>query len=211
MKIWKSTWATYQNRIPLPTEAQQASLDKKRLKIHSNLAKAESSLATQIRTEKIGLANFLFNRRVPNVNSPACICGWPRQTAKHAIMHCQLIDGRNELVNQVKTNNYRTIIEKADSMVNAGRYTKTVFNCSDHAVRIVPVDTAFEMFDFFPFSFVLFRFLSRTSQIHVIRYTEGSWGSRRRLFWLLGFYSLKGFPMYNSHIEPRPHGPAFGR
>ena len=62
MKIWKSTWATYQNRIPLPTEAQQASLDKKRLKIHSNLAKAESSLATQIRTEKIGLANFLFNR-----------------------------------------------------------------------------------------------------------------------------------------------------
>ena len=66
MKIWKSTWATYQNRIPLPTEAQQASLDKKRLKIHSNLAKAESSLATQIRTEKIRLANFLFNRRVPN-------------------------------------------------------------------------------------------------------------------------------------------------
>ena len=96
-------------------------------------------------------------------------------------------------------------------MVNAGRYTKTVFNCSDHAIRIVPVDTAFEMFDFFPFSFVLFRFLSRTSQIHVIRYTEGSWGSRRRLFWLLGFYSLKGFPMYNSPIEPRPHGPAFGR
>ena len=113
MKIWKSTWATYQNRIPLPTEAQQASLDKKRLKIHSNLAKAESSLATQIRTEKIGLANFLFNRRVPNVNSPACICGWPRQTAKHVIMHCQLIDGRNELFNQVKTNNYRTIIENS--------------------------------------------------------------------------------------------------
>lgn len=42
------------------------------------LAKAESALAAQIRTEKIGLANFLHRHHEPTVTSPACPCGWHR-------------------------------------------------------------------------------------------------------------------------------------
>lgn len=60
------------------TVAQQANISKKRLKIHETLAKAESSLATQICIEKIGLTDFLHRQRVPDVTTPACPCGWPK-------------------------------------------------------------------------------------------------------------------------------------
>ena len=39
--------------------------------MHENMAKAESALAVQIRSEKIGFAKFLHTRRVPGVTSPA--------------------------------------------------------------------------------------------------------------------------------------------
>ena len=110
---WDSKWKTYQNCIPRPTEAQLGSLSRTRLKIHNNLMKAESALTTQIRTEKIGLANFLFNRRVPGVMNPACSCGWQKQTAKHIILHCRLIDGRYEVLKQIGTNDYRTIMSSS--------------------------------------------------------------------------------------------------
>ena len=86
-----------------------------RLKIHNNLMKAESALTTQIRTEKIGLANFLF---IPGVMTPACSCGWQKQTAKHIILHCRLIDGRYEVLKQIGTNDYRTIMSSSKMLKN---------------------------------------------------------------------------------------------
>ena len=56
------------------TAAQLAPLSHKKLRIHAQLAKAESSLATQICTEKIGLADFLHRQRVPRVTPPECPC-----------------------------------------------------------------------------------------------------------------------------------------
>lgn len=48
-----------------PTIAQTAQLRRKeRLAVHANLAKAESPSAVQIRTEKIGFAQFLHRQRV---------------------------------------------------------------------------------------------------------------------------------------------------
>src|ERR1700684_3835831 len=48
---------------------------KERLKLHDELQKAESSLLVQMRTGKIGLRAFLFERRVPDVMTPVCSCG----------------------------------------------------------------------------------------------------------------------------------------
>ena len=58
------------------------------LRLHATLPKPHSSLLTQIRTEKIGLAAFLHQRRVPGFESPACPCGWQWETAKHVILNC---------------------------------------------------------------------------------------------------------------------------
>ncbi|KAL0783733.1 hypothetical protein CaCOL14_001639 [Colletotrichum acutatum] len=45
------------------------------------LPKRQSSMLTQLRTEKIGLQDFLFNRHVPDIADPRCVCGEGRQTA----------------------------------------------------------------------------------------------------------------------------------
>lgn len=86
-KDWTDEWDTYRKLHSLdPTAAQTLPLNKKRIQLHATMAKAESSLATQIRTEKIGLAAFLYHRKVPGIPTAACQCGWPKQTAKHVIM-----------------------------------------------------------------------------------------------------------------------------
>ena len=74
----------------LATNHMAQLLKKERLDLHGNLAKAESSLAVQVRTEKIGFAQFLHRLRVLAVTSPACDCGWHSQTAKHIAWYCHL-------------------------------------------------------------------------------------------------------------------------
>ena len=98
MNDWNSSWTAYQAQITEATPAQEAALSKKRLKIHAGLAKAESALATQLRTGKIGLADFLHRRRVPGVETPACPCGAPRQTPEHVILECNMHEGREAMV-----------------------------------------------------------------------------------------------------------------
>ena len=96
---WINKWKAYQAKHMLyPTIAQQAPIHRKRLNAHKLLDKAQSSLATQIRTEKIGLANFLYRRKVPGVNSAACPCGSLLQTAKHVIMFCRLHEHRTHML-----------------------------------------------------------------------------------------------------------------
>ena len=89
---WQSSWDTYQKKHDCnPTAAQAERLPKKeRLDLHANLAEAESSLAVQIHTEKIGFAKFLHQQRGPSSTLPAYDCGWSSQTAKHIIRHCSL-------------------------------------------------------------------------------------------------------------------------
>ena len=113
---WQASWRSYQERTPVPTPAKSGSLSKKRIKLHETLAKAESALAIQIRSEKIGLAAFLHRHRVPDVSSPNCSCGWHKQTTKHVIMFCNLNDYRKTLLNTIGTNNYRLITESSKAM-----------------------------------------------------------------------------------------------
>ena len=56
--------------------------------IHTGLKKAESSILTQIRTGRIGLASFLNRARVLDFPSPKCQCGRAEETASHIIAFC---------------------------------------------------------------------------------------------------------------------------
>ena len=60
----------------------------KALKAHNDLTKAESSLLVQARTGKIGLRQFLFQRRVPGVATPLCECGGAEETVAYALEGC---------------------------------------------------------------------------------------------------------------------------
>lgn len=87
-QTWRQAWDEYRMKVPHPNAAQKNSLSARNLKLHLNMEKAVSSLAVQMRTEKIGFADFLYRRKVPGVESAACRCGYPRETVKHVLLFC---------------------------------------------------------------------------------------------------------------------------
>ena len=42
-----------------------------------------------MRTEKIGLRDFLYQRGVPDILDPQCVCGEGRQTVIHVLTRCR--------------------------------------------------------------------------------------------------------------------------
>uniref|UniRef100_A0A8H7K1V6 Reverse transcriptase domain-containing protein n=1 Tax=Bionectria ochroleuca TaxID=29856 RepID=A0A8H7K1V6_BIOOC len=62
---------------------------RKVLQLHAQLSRRQSSLLTQLRTEKIGLKEFLFNRHAPGITDPKCNCGERWQTVMHVLLQCQ--------------------------------------------------------------------------------------------------------------------------
>ena len=86
-KRWEEQWEAYLSTVPSTkkTPAHDGKLGQQQDMLHQGLRKAETSLAVQLQSEKVGFAAFLHARRVPDVVSPACQCGWRRQNPKHII------------------------------------------------------------------------------------------------------------------------------
>jgi hypothetical protein len=68
----------------------------KALDKHKGLIKVESSILTQVRTGKIGLAAFLFQRGAP-VATPRCRCGMGEETPAHLVLKCPIAPERHRL------------------------------------------------------------------------------------------------------------------
>lgn len=77
---WEERWRA-SAALPQPPDA-------KVLRLHEGLHKAESSILTQLRTGKIGLADFLYKAGVPEVASAACSCGYEQETPRHVTVFC---------------------------------------------------------------------------------------------------------------------------
>jgi hypothetical protein len=58
------------------------------LKLHSGLRKAESAVLVQARTGRIGLARFLYSRKVLGVLSAQCRCRAGEETPQHMAIYC---------------------------------------------------------------------------------------------------------------------------
>jgi hypothetical protein len=99
---WQRRWQQHageppdRRRVPAPATRPIFSYDA--LKKHKGLRKHESSLLTQIRTGKVGLRAFLFERKVPDIATPRCPCGDAPETTAHLVLDCQdLTQQREEL------------------------------------------------------------------------------------------------------------------
>jgi hypothetical protein len=57
--------------------------------LHEGLSKAKSSLLTQARTGAIGLREFLFRQRVPDIPTPLCSCENGKETVLHLVVECE--------------------------------------------------------------------------------------------------------------------------
>jgi len=73
--------------------------------------RAESTVATLLRTEHIGLNDYLCRLHVPGYSKPDCGCAWPRQTPKHIILFCPThLAGRSEMLQEAKTTDYMKLL-----------------------------------------------------------------------------------------------------
>lgn len=81
------------------------------LRIHKYLTRTQSSLATQIRSEHIGVRSYLYWRKVLGIESPKCPYGYPSQNIKHMIMSCpQWAKGRGEVCKKAKERSFEAML-----------------------------------------------------------------------------------------------------
>lgn len=93
-EAWRNRWikdreGRVTTRLADDLDHQQGTLFlHKTLQRHEGLNKAQSSLLVQARTGAIGLRDFLFKRRVPEILTPYCECGEERETVEHLVVWC---------------------------------------------------------------------------------------------------------------------------
>lgn len=107
---WKERWMERARQEGRPV-AQSSPWNPKIRHLHSNLPKPQSTLLTLLRTEHIGLEDYLSRRKVPDHLSPACPCGWHRQTPKHILLFCPHFQaGRAQMLYIAQTTDYHTLL-----------------------------------------------------------------------------------------------------
>jgi hypothetical protein len=115
-ETWKARWTRYQQQTCTVASDNKLSVAVRAtwtpgLRTKENLTRAESTVATLLRTEHIGLNDYLCRRRVPGYSKPDCDCGWPRQTPKHIILFCPTqMTGRAEMLSEAKTTDYTKLL-----------------------------------------------------------------------------------------------------
>ena len=94
--------------------------------LHKGLTRAQSSVATQLRTEHIGLRTYLHRRRVPGVDSPACPCGYQSQNVQHALTRCdRWSNNRGSWIQLLRDRQYTRLLHNSD---NVSRITKWIIH-----------------------------------------------------------------------------------
>jgi hypothetical protein len=108
----EQSWDEYQTKNRRrDCVALTSQIFKKCLKLHDNLFKIESSLITQMRTNRIELTKYLFHRRVFIIVILACFCDWFRQTLRHVMLFClNHSRTRESLLLVVETKNLRRLL-----------------------------------------------------------------------------------------------------
>jgi hypothetical protein len=103
---WEREWAQAiaqrekaQQGQPIPASWTQGILKGKRL--HKEWSRPQSTMATLIRTEYIGLRAYFIRQSVPGI-TPECTCGYRAQTLKHIMLFCpERQESRRRLIQAV--------------------------------------------------------------------------------------------------------------
>jgi hypothetical protein len=98
------------------------------LKLHAGLKKAESSMLVQARTGRVGLAKFLYGRKVPRIQTAQCRCEAGEETVRHMTLYCTNETERRQGLWMNGRLNYRRLIGTASGakrlaewMIRSGR------------------------------------------------------------------------------------------
>ena len=125
-KMWKTSWQ--QETKGRTTFRHTPAPSKKVLQLHEGLTKRQSAILVQLRTEKIGLRDFLFRRKVPEILDPMCDCQEGRQTVRHVLLICRKLKDirRQELGHLPERNDLRAILSKRKVATKAINFIERV-------------------------------------------------------------------------------------
>jgi len=92
------------------------------LRLHKGWTRPQSTMATLIRTEHIGLGAYLTKRRVPGAR-PECTCGYRAQTVKHILIFCpERQQARERLFREAGTSNWKDLARSRRGLTAAARW-----------------------------------------------------------------------------------------
>lgn len=97
--------------------------DKKVLKLHRGLKKAESSILIQLRTGRIGLAHFLHKARVPAYDTGQCQCGQGAETPRHILLYCPIERERRDALGARQERTFVRLLNTPEGAAKAARWT----------------------------------------------------------------------------------------
>ncbi len=120
---WKQSWSSYQTRNRRKfCETLLKNISFKRIKLHKNLSKSKSALATHMKTERIELTDYFFFRRVLTMLTSSCSCEHSRQTFRHVLLFCsKWFEERSRMLRNDETTNMKRLL-------NSSKNLKTTIN-----------------------------------------------------------------------------------
>ncbi len=90
LRKWRNMWSAYQTKNRRRVcESLMKNITSKRMKLHKDLIKSKSFLATHMKTKRIKLIDYFFFRRVFIVLTSNCLCEHSRQTLRHILFFCK--------------------------------------------------------------------------------------------------------------------------
>jgi hypothetical protein len=116
---WRAAPRSAAEALPQPPDA-------KVLRLHEGLHKAESSILTQLRTGKIGLADFLYKAGVPEVASTACSCGYEQETPRHVTVFCPRFRDARERLRIGGSLSFRALLTSVEGVRRVTRWWLTM-------------------------------------------------------------------------------------
>ena len=120
--LWEHDWQTSPHGravyelTPAPT--------KQVLKMHRGLHQALSTVIIQMRTGKIGLRCYLYQRGVPDIPDGNCRCGKATQTVQHILLACPIFKDLQE-----------QFLVKPGGGLEGGGNLRTILNTPKLAIR----------------------------------------------------------------------------
>jgi hypothetical protein len=112
---WRAAPRSAAEAVPQPPDARV-------LQLHEGLHKAESSILTQLRTGKIGLADFLHKAGVPEVTSTACSCGYEKETPRHVTVFCSRFGDTRERLRISGSLSFRALLTTVEGVRRVTRW-----------------------------------------------------------------------------------------
>lgn len=121
-KQWEKRWRTTADAIPRQAVTWKSEWPQQPLSLYEGLQKHEATALFLLRTEVLGLNNWLARIGVPDI-LPGCPCGAARQTLTHILAFCpDLGEARTRLFDRAGTTALDTILTDPKKVMYAARW-----------------------------------------------------------------------------------------